>query len=122
VLVIIELGAEKSIKKCLLACHSRKFPVFTAGRFDSDVEQEARRVNNESEPGYLPDEETQLKVKEMRKMYIQSGEPICAIEKLSFGIQKGECFALLGVNGAGKSTTFKILTGDEESTEGEISI
>ena len=29
------------------------------------------------------------------------------------GIPDGECFGLLGVNGAGKITTFKMLTGDE---------
>lgn len=30
-----------------------------------------------------------------------------ATDQLSFGLRKGECFGLLGVNGAGKSTTFK---------------
>lgn len=34
-----------------------------------------------------------------------------AVDSLSFGIKKGEVFGLLGVNGAGKSTTFKILSG-----------
>jgi ABC-type multidrug transport system ATPase subunit len=34
----------------------------------------------------------------------------------------GECFALLGVNGAGKSSTFKSLTGDTLPTNGEITI
>jgi ABC-type multidrug transport system ATPase subunit len=46
------------------------------------------------------------------------GEPLCAVERLTFGLEKGECFALLGVNGAGKSTTFKILTAGEEPTDG----
>jgi ABC-type multidrug transport system ATPase subunit len=48
--------------------------------------------------------------------------PLCAVERLSFGLQKGECFALLGVNGAGKSTTFKTLTAAEDPTEGSIKI
>jgi len=34
------------------------------------------------------------------------------VKNLSFGLQHGECFALLGVNGAGKSTTFKALVGE----------
>jgi ABC-type multidrug transport system ATPase subunit len=34
----------------------------------------------------------------------------------------GECFALLGVNGAGKSTTFKSLTAGVAPTNGEITI
>ena len=48
--------------------------------------------------------------------------PHCAVEKTSFGLDYGECFALLGVNGAGKSTTFKSLTNEIEPTSGEISI
>ncbi|KAM4685389.1 ATP-binding cassette sub-family A member 13 isoform 4-T7 [Amazona ochrocephala] len=35
-----------------------------------------------------------------------------AVESISLGIPRGECFGLLGTNGAGKSTTFKMLTGD----------
>ena len=45
-----------------------------------------------------------------------------AVERISFGIDYGECFALLGVNGAGKSTTFGCLTGDILPTSGNISI
>jgi len=45
-----------------------------------------------------------------------------AVENISFGLDYGECFALLGVNGAGKSTTFKALTADANPTEGEITI
>jgi ABC-type multidrug transport system ATPase subunit len=57
----------------------------------------------------------QIKVENLRKIYLKGagvccpGKPLCAVERLSFGISKGECFALLGVNGAGKSTTFKTL-------------
>ena len=35
-----------------------------------------------------------------------------AVEKLSFGVPQKECFGLLGVNGAGKTTVFKMLTGE----------
>jgi len=45
-----------------------------------------------------------------------------AVQGVSFGLDYGECFALLGVNGAGKSTTFKSLTGDIEPTSGTITI
>lgn len=50
------------------------------------------------------------------------GEPFLAVERISFGLDYGECFALLGVNGAGKSTTFKSLTGDTTPTNGNITI
>lgn len=42
-----------------------------------------------------------------------------AVDRLCLKIPKGECFGLLGVNGAGKSTTFKMLTGDTEITSGD---
>jgi len=41
---------------------------------------------------------------------------------LNFGLNTGECFALLGVNGAGKSTTFKSLTREIIPTSGLIKI
>ena len=45
-----------------------------------------------------------------------------AVENISFGLDYGECFALIGANGAGKSTTFKTLTRDVLPTTGEITI
>jgi len=41
-----------------------------------------------------------------------------AVRGVSFGVSKGECFGLLGVNGAGKSSTFKCLAGDEKISGG----
>ena len=49
-------------------------------------------------------------------------DPVVAVENISFGLDFGECFALLGVNGAGKSTTFKSLTSEIEASSGEITI
>ena len=47
---------------------------------------------------------------------------ITAVDHLHLAIQKGELFSLLGVNGAGKSTTIKMLTGLTKPTEGEASV
>src|SRR6218665_1832018 len=35
-----------------------------------------------------------------------------AVNQLSIGVSNKECFGLLGVNGAGKTTNFKMLTGE----------
>ena len=45
-----------------------------------------------------------------------------AVDHLYVGVPKGQCFGLLGVNGAGKSTTFKMLTGDVTVTKGDAFI
>ena len=44
---------------------------------------------------------------------------ITAVDKLNLEIYKGEIFALLGVNGAGKSTTIKMLSCLAQPTDGE---
>lgn len=64
-----------------------------------------------------------IRVYNFRKAYTSwFGRPFLAVEKISFGLDYGECFALLGVNGAGKSTTFKSLTRDIVPSSGQISI
>lgn len=45
-----------------------------------------------------------------------------AIRGTSFGVAQGESFVLLGVNGAGKSTTFKCLAIEEIISSGDIRI
>ncbi len=38
------------------------------------------------------------------------------------GVKPGECFGLLGINGSGKSTTFKMLTGEISMSDGNAFI
>ena len=45
-----------------------------------------------------------------------------AVENLSFSLCKNEILGFIGVNGAGKSTTIKMLTGILLPTEGEIEV
>ena len=53
-----------------------------------------------------------VRVVDFRKVYsVPFREPVVGTEQVSFAVDRNECFALLGVNGAGKSTTFKSLTG-----------
>lgn len=47
---------------------------------------------------------------------------IHAIKQVSFGLEFGECFALLGVSGAGKTTLFKCMTGEIYPTHGDLTI
>lgn len=45
-----------------------------------------------------------------------------AVQNLSFRVKKGELFAFLGVNGAGKSTTISILCGQLAKDSGSVTI
>ena len=42
------------------------------------------------------------------------------LENLSFEVQEGECLVILGRNGCGKTTLFKILTGAMDYDDGEV--
>ena len=42
------------------------------------------------------------------------------LDGLSFEVQEGECVAILGRNGCGKTTLFNILTGQMDYDDGEI--
>ena len=48
------------------------------------------------------------------------GQPLFSHVDLQF--IKGNCYGIIGANGAGKSTFLKILSGELEATSGEVSI
>jgi len=67
--------------------------------------------------------ELRVRISEFRKIYpTVTGDPTLAVEKTSFGLNYGECFAMLGINGSGKSTTFKCLTNECQPTSGQLTI
>lgn len=46
----------------------------------------------------------------------------CALNNVSFSVEKGEIFGIIGNNGAGKSTMLKLLAGIMHPTSGSISV
>ena len=58
-----------------------------------------------------------ISVKDLTKFFV-IGENL--LDGLSFEIQEGECVAILGRNGCGKTTLFKILTGQMDYDSGEV--
>jgi ABC-type multidrug transport system fused ATPase/permease subunit len=81
---------------------------------DEDVARERERVMLKNNPNDV------LAVRGLNKKYSKNSK--LAVDRLTFGVKKGECFGLLGVNGAGKTTTFKMLTGDTKATAGDALI
>lgn len=79
---------------------------------DKDVAAERRRV--ESTP---PIGDGSVFIRNLHQQYDQPRGKI-ALKNLSLSIPKGECFGYLGINGAGKSTTMKVLTGQLVPTYG----
>ena len=58
----------------------------------------------------------------IRNLFGLRSENKIAVNNVSVGIKRGECFGWLGLNGAGKSTTFKMLTNIYVPTTGEFHV
>eukprot|EP01083_Nonionella_stella_P130673 396639_1 len=81
------------------------------GMEDDDVRDERERIAQGSDD--------LIRVKNLRREYrplLQQKK--VAVKSISFGVKAGEIFGFLGVNGAGKSTTLKMLTGDVAPSSG----
>ncbi|XP_025110610.1 ATP-binding cassette sub-family A member 3-like isoform X3 [Pomacea canaliculata] len=77
---------------------------------DFDVKNERLRVSSGEADG-----ETLV----LNNIYKQYG-PVVVVNHVFLGVAEQECFGLLGQNGAGKSTTFKLITCDTMLTSGDI--
>ncbi len=64
-----------------------------------------------------------IRVRDLSKRYISVDRGVVrAVDKISFDVKEGEIFGLVGVSGAGKTTTSKILMGILPPTSGEVEV
>ena len=61
-----------------------------------------------------------MELRNVSKEYNQTGEPMPAIEDVSFAVNRGEFACLVGPSGCGKSTLLKMAAGLDKPTSGEI--
>uniref|UniRef100_A0A8V1AE68 P-type phospholipid transporter n=2 Tax=Gallus gallus TaxID=9031 RepID=A0A8V1AE68_CHICK len=94
-----------------LRLRPRALQLPSLGDEDEDVARERARVGSTTRRSAV------LLLKDLTKVYRYRRAP--AVDRLCLAVPPGECFGLLGVNGAGKTSTFKMLTGDTEVTLGE---
>ena len=60
--------------------------------------------------------QSEITIKNLKKYFAE----IKAVDDISFTVQKGELFGFLGVNGAWKSTTIRMMCTLLSPTDGEI--
>eukprot|EP01006_Ploeotia_vitrea_P010395 TRINITY_DN26993_c0_g1_i1.p1 TRINITY_DN26993_c0_g1~~TRINITY_DN26993_c0_g1_i1.p1 ORF type:complete len:1759 (+),score=157.69 TRINITY_DN26993_c0_g1_i1:43-5319(+) len=89
---------------------------------DDDVAKERERIRNNpfsTQAGGSADAPFERQEEWVRaaNLYKKFGKKV-AVNGLCVGIDKGECFGLLGANGAGKTTSIRMMTGETASTHG----
>ncbi|XP_072932013.1 phospholipid-transporting ATPase ABCA3-like [Epargyreus clarus] len=94
---------------------SRHRPPASLEEEDNDVAAERRYV--EAMPKHELIQHS-LVCKNLTKYYGN----LLAVNRLSFAVREGECFGLLGINGAGKTSTFRMLTGDAAVSAGHAHV
>ena len=115
VFAFLTLGIQYRFWTCAANCLTGKYRTDVGAEpddgEDEDVLRERERVMLKNNPNDV------LAVRGLMKRYSKKAK--LAVDRLTFGVKRGECFGLLGVNGAGKTTTFKMLTGDTKATAGD---
>src|ERR1700726_2937497 len=68
--------------------------------------------------GWLPSSGAAIRVQNLWKKYGDTE----AVRGISFDVNKGEIFGLIGPDGAGKTSTFQVLAGVMEATSGSSNV
>jgi oligopeptide transport system ATP-binding protein len=66
-----------------------------------------------------------LSVRDLHKVYpspVRGGDPVVAVDGVSFDVDDGECLAIVGESGSGKTTVAKTVVGLESPTSGTIAV
>ena len=83
-------------------------------------------TNDQSNYKGINKNEYSVRIKNMQKIYNNGcnicSKPTLGVKNISFTVNYGECFGLLGLNGAGKTTIFKAITEEHSPTHGSIYI
>lgn len=63
---------------------------------------------------------TVIRFENVTKIYRTDGHRRTILERVSFTLKPGVSYGILGINGAGKSTTMRLISGTEDATRGRI--
>ena len=74
-------------------------------------------VNDESTVETVDEE---VIIDHVGKTYADNGEPVRALDEVSFTVGPGEFVCLVGPSGCGKTTLFRVIAGLTDSTDGQV--
>jgi capsular polysaccharide transport system ATP-binding protein len=61
-----------------------------------------------------------IRFENVTKIYRTNGQKRTILDKVSFSLRPGISYGIIGINGAGKSTTMRLIAGTEEPTKGKV--
>ena len=124
-------GRRAELLSCLPGWQSRPGPRGDeespdAPPMDPDVAQEERRARRAAERG-SSDPACQLLLAGASKTFSHGplglgGAPTRAVRGVWLGVGRGECLGLLGVSGAGKTTSFRVAIGELAPSAGDVAV
>ena len=112
VIVIDQLITRQEISNLLCNKASQRSDESLGEDVDEEVQEESDRI--------LSGETYDVVVLKALKKQYSDGK--IAVDGLSFGIPSGQCFGLIGMNGAGKTSTMAMLTAEFPPTSGSATI
>jgi ABC-type lipopolysaccharide export system ATPase subunit len=97
---------------------------------DEDVAAERRRVEAAAAGGFAADRRGEdvadtrdgVVLHGISKTFGSGKKAKKAVCDLSVGMPRGQCFGLLGINGAGKTSTFRMITGEFAPSSGDTRV
>ncbi|CAD5115360.1 DgyrCDS4339 [Dimorphilus gyrociliatus] len=118
VLMIMETGLWRRFKPILFCESRRKSMIYNQMSMSSSISSNTEDENIAIERNKVRSIDPSLYgvvLSELTKCY----DDLLAVDSINLAIEESECFGLLGVNGAGKTSTFKMITGDEGISSGD---
>lgn len=101
-----------SMSNCCKGSNKKEIAETEDEVMDNDVKLEKEKIKELTQDDI---KDYNLVMRDVTKYY----NDFLAVNQLCVGVNHSECFGLLGVNGAGKTSTFKMLTGDESISQGD---
>eukprot|EP00658_Telonema_sp_P-2_P006414 TRINITY_DN12438_c0_g1_i3.p1 TRINITY_DN12438_c0_g1~~TRINITY_DN12438_c0_g1_i3.p1 ORF type:complete len:2202 (+),score=596.20 TRINITY_DN12438_c0_g1_i3:221-6826(+) len=116
-----EFGAKQSWYFCFLPSYWCGTGPAEEGEDDKEIEHDEDE-NPENFQVVSGDTEPAVRVRNLRKVFWSNGVEKIAVHNFSVDVYEGQVTALLGHNGAGKSTTFNMLSGLMAPTSGDATV
>ena len=106
---------------CVAALAAAASGLEPAVRYERDAVLSAEPSNSRTFVGETP----LIALHELVRVYPSTrcgGDPVPAVRGITLSLAQGECLGLLGLNGAGKTSTLAVLAGEAQPTRGDAQI